>query len=324
MLFVRHAPFLALIPLLLLGACATPSPPPPAAPPPPPVVSNTFPLAPDQPAIGEVRHFAVRPEDTLLDIARDADLGYTQLVTANRGVDAWKPGVGRDIVLPELYLLPSGPRQGIVINLVQQRLFYFPAAGGTVETFPIGVGVQGKATPNGTTRVLEKLTDPVWVVPPSIRAEDKDLPATVPPGPDNPLGDRAFRLGWPGYLIHGTNKPYGIGRNVSHGCIHLYPEDMTRFFDEVAVGTPVRVIDEAVLAGWIGGTLYIAVFPDKDQAEALDTNQPVPPDVPRDLHAIVRKTAGKEAARVDWTAVDAAGRDRSGIPVPVTPPVVGS
>jgi L,D-transpeptidase ErfK/SrfK len=228
------------------------------------------------------------------------------------------------VILPAYYLLPEVPRRGIVINLVQHRLFYFPPGGNAVETFPIGVGVQGRSTPLGITRITRKEVHPVWHVPSSIRAEQPDLPGEVGPGPDNPLGDYAMALGWPSYLIHGTNQPYGVGRNVSHGCIHLYPEDMAHLFSEVAVGTPVRVIDHEVATAWIGNDLYVAVFPNKRQAEALSIRDALIPDIPPDLTKQVKKAALGHRTRVDWRAVATAGRDRTGIPLRVTVPEIAS
>jgi L,D-transpeptidase ErfK/SrfK len=296
---------------VLLGACATGKVQ-------EPVLTNRFALTSDQTEVGAVGVYVTRKDDTLLDVARRFDLGFTQLMTANPGVDPWQPGVGRRITLPGLYILPDGPRRGIVINLAQNRLYYFPPGGGTVETYPIGVGVQGRSTPIGTTRVVAKRTHPRWVVPASIRREKPELPAVVPPGPDNPLGDYAFQLGWPSYLIHGTNKPDGIGRNVSHGCIQLYPEDVQRLFGEVAVGTPVRVVNEETQTAWIKGDLYIAVYPTKEQEEQIDVDEKMAPILPARLKQRFAAAAGERAGDVDWDAVERAGTDRSGVPIRVT------
>jgi L,D-transpeptidase ErfK/SrfK len=156
------------------------------------------------------------------------------------------------------------------------------------------------------------------VPPPSIRAERPDLPLAIPPGPDDPLGDYALRLGWNNYLIHGTNKPDSVGRNVSHGCLHLYPEDIEQLFREVPVGTPVRVVAQAVEAAWIDGRLSVAVHPDRDQADAIDNNETVTPAMPQELVDRITLAAGDRADLVDWDAVRQAGLAASGIPVPVT------
>ena len=164
-----------------------------------------------------------------------------------------------------------------------------------MESCPIGAGAEAGMTPRGTTKVVGKVVKPAWYVPKSIRKEQPDLPAMVPAGPDNPLGDYAFRLGWPSYLIHGTNKPYGIGRNVSHGCIHLYPEDIEKLFGEVPIGTPVRVIDDQMRLAWVDGELYLALAPTHAQIDQISQNQPMQPSVPKDLHARVLAAAGDQA-----------------------------
>ena len=278
-----------------------------------PARAADFALASDQSAVGEVGYHTTHRQDTMLDLARSYDLGFTQLMAANRGVDAWLPGARR-ITLPDFYLLPDVPRHGIVVNLAAQRLYYFPP-GGRLETYPIGVGVEGRSTPIGTTTVISKEANPTWHPPPSIHAEDPDLPAAMPPGPDNPLGGFALHLGWRGYLIHGTNKPDGVGRNVSHGCLHLYPEDIERLFREVPVGTPVRVISQDVTAAWIGDGLYIQVHPSKSQAEEIDVTGSFAPKTPPDLAARVASAAGDRAGQIDWAAVRRAGIERTGLPV---------
>jgi L,D-transpeptidase ErfK/SrfK len=275
-------------------------------------------LATGQSAVGQVDYVVAHREDTLLDVARRHGLGFTQLMAANRGVDPWLPDDGKRIALPNFYLLPDARREGIVVNLAAQRLFYFPPGGGRVETYPIGVGVEGRSTPLGNTRIVRKEADATWYPPPSIRAEDADLPLAVHPGPDNPLGAFALYLGWRGYLIHGTNKPDGVGRNASHGCLHLYPEDIARVFQEVPVGTPVRVIDQELEVAWVDGELYVQVHPNKAQADEIDVSGHFKPAVPPDLTARVAAAAGESVHRVDWNAVWRAGIERTGLPVRVT------
>lgn len=311
--------------VLLLAACAESEQ---HAPPLPPAAEqgalvepdrapSSFKIAPGDKAIGGMATYIVRDKDTLLDVARDYDLGYTQLMTANRGMDPWVPGPGQTVTLPERYLLPDVPRKGIVVNLVQHRLYYFPDEN-TVETYPIGVGVEDHNTPLGPTRITRKEVHPVWHVPKSIRAEDPDLPANVPPGPDNPLGDYAMQMGSSSFLIHGTNKPYGVGRNVSHGCIHMYPEDIEKLYPRIKVGTPVRIIDQEVMTAWIGDDLYLAVYPNKTQAEALDVSMPVKDEMPAHLKEQVTKAAAAHKVRINWHEVEQAGRERTGIPVRIS------
>ena len=282
-----------------------------------PAAAAQFALPAGARAVGAVQTYVATASDNLLDLARRYDLGYTQLIAANPGIDPWQPGAGRAIVIPSRYLLPHGPRRGIVVNLAEQRLFYFPPGGHSVETFPIGTAVQGLDSPLGITRVVAKIPHPTWYPPASIRAARPDLPSAIPPGPDDPLGDYALALGWPGYLIHGTNKPDGIGRNVSHGCLHLYPEDVARLYREVPAGTPVRVVNQAVEAQWLGNQLFIAVHPSKDDADRLDSGEGVAPSGPPGLVARVAAVASSRPGDIDWTAVARAGRARTGIPVPV-------
>jgi len=273
-----------------------------------------FPITPSDTVVGVLQDYTAQPGDTLADIARHFDVGYTEIVAANPGVDAWSPA-GHRLVIPSLYVLPNAPRRGIVLNLGERRLYYFPARSSTVITYPIGIGAIGFNTPLSTTTVVRKEPNPVWIPPPSIREEQPDLPERIGPGPDDPLGDFALRLGWPNYLIHGTNKPDGVGRNVSHGCIHLYPEDIEALFKMVPVGMSVRAIEQGAGAAWIGIGLYVEVHPDKDQADQIDTEQPLVPANLPDLHQIVQAAAGNYADAIDWNAVDDADRDRTGLPV---------
>lgn len=285
-----------------------------------PAQADSFPLGPHQVLVGTAGTHITRAEDTLLDVARNNDLGYGQLMAVNPGIDPWLPGDGSRVTLPSLYLVPDGPRKGIVINLAEQRLYYFPPDGGTVETYPLGTGVPGWPTPLGETRIVTKEVMPSWHPPPSIREERPWLPEVIPPGPANPLGDFALRLGWSGYLLHGTNRPYGVGRNVSHGCIRLYPEDIEHLFAEVRVGTPVRVINEEIRLAWVGDDLYLLVTPTQQQRDQLAINQPMIPEVPPDLADRVVAAAGTQVHRVDWDLVRRLGVTRSGMPIRITRP----
>ncbi len=302
---MRHSPFVA---LFLLQLTASPL----AA------HAASYPLAPGQAAVGEMRSYTTVEKDKLLDLAVTYDLGYTELIAANRGIDPWSPEVGSHIVVPTLHILPTGPRSGIVVNLATQRLFYFPPGGNTVETYPIGVGVPGRVTPVGTTTIVRKGAHPSWVPTPSIRAEEPDLPAVVPPGPDNPMGDYALYLGWRGYAIHGTNRTYGIGRNLTHGCIRLYPQDIERLFREIPVGTRVTVISGEVQTAKLGGELYLSVYPTRAQIDELDVGKQPRPDPVKDLHGLVSKAAGADASRISWSIVDTVGRERTGVPTQIT------
>lgn len=245
---------------------APPAPPPITA----PVATHQFTLNPDgDNVVGELQITRVAGEDTLSDIARRFNVGYEEIVRANPGVDPWLPGVDREIVVPTQFILPNAPREGLVINLAQLRVFYFPKVKEgepqAVITHPIGIGKVGWSTPEGTTKVVSKLKNPTWYPPASVRKEHREagdpLPAKVPPGPDNPLGVHMMRLGWPSYLIHGTNKPYGVGLRSSHGCMRFYPEDIAELYEKIPVGTKVTVVNQPFVFGWSDRALYVQAFP---------------------------------------------------------------
>jgi len=279
--------------------------------------ATELPLAAGLPAAGAVGGDVVQSGDTLMDVAWRDDLGYTQLVAANRGIDPWRPAAGSRIVLPSFYLLPAAPHRGLVVNLAEERLFYYPPGGRTVETYPIGIAVEPGATPIGKTRIVAKEAQPTWYPPASIRAQRPDLPRAIPSGPDDPLGAFALFLGWPGFLVHGTNKPDSVGRRVSHGCFHLYPEDIARLYREVPIGTTADIVSEPVELQWVGTALFLEVHPSADQAEALESGGTPVPSPPADLATRVIAAAGDDAARVDWPAVTRAGLERNGIPVQI-------
>ncbi len=220
--------------------------------------------------VGRVRVVTARADDTLLDIARHYDVGYNEIVAANPGVDPWLPGAGARVVVPTEYILPARPWKGIVIDLPERRLFYFPPVTARhpiphVYTFPVGIFQPGWPDPLGTTRIVAKRRMPHWVVPADIRAQaaaaGDPLPRVVPPGPQNPMGELALETGFPEIYIHGTSRPWGVGRRPSHGCFHLYPEDAVTLFRAVAVGTPVRIVDRPYRIGQRSGLrLYLERF----------------------------------------------------------------
>jgi L,D-transpeptidase ErfK/SrfK len=230
-----------------------------------PLDPNTFVLESlDQTVIGEPQVVFATDSDTLSDLARAYGLGYDEIIAANPDVDPWLPGAGTPILLPTQYVLPNVEHRGVVLNIATRRLFYFPAAPEgepqQVRTYPIGIGRVGWETPLGETTVVSKARDPHWWVPASVRREHAEmgnpLPQVVPPGPDNPLGHRVLKLDMPGYLIHGTNMPYGVGMRVSHGCVRLYPENIEVLYELVAVGEVVTIVNEPYQFGGRDGTLY--------------------------------------------------------------------
>ncbi len=286
-----------------------------------PAPSDRFVLPADgADVIGDVQVTVARHKDTLHDIARRYDLGYQEIVAANPGVDPWLPGQGTQVVLPTQFVLPQGKRGGLILNLASMRLYYFPKpANGeapVVITHPIGIGRDGWQTPEGLSHVTQKVVRPSWTVPASVLREyaekGEPLEPIVPPGPDNPLGSHAMRLSIPGYLIHGTNKSYGVGMRISHGCVRLYPEDIVRLFPEVPLGTRVRIINEPYVAGWRDGRLY------------LDAHKPLLEEAARSgrklvaLEQALAVKAAYENVTIDWSRARTVANDARGIPVPIS------
>ncbi len=224
----------------------------------------------DHDVIGAVYTYTVKENESLIEIARKFSLGYNEIVEANPTLDPFVPDKGADALIPAMWVLPSVKKHdGIVINLSEMRLYLFSAGGrkASVRTFPIGIGSEGNGTPLGNFKVIEKILKPHWHPPDSIRKERPELPEVVPPGPDNPLGSHALRLSMNTILIHGTNKPWGIGRRVSHGCIRLYPEDIPKFFRLTPNGTIVYIVRQPVKVGVADKTVYIEVHRDSDMKE---------------------------------------------------------
>lgn len=274
--------------------------------------------------IGRIESYSLGAEETLLDAAVGNGLGYVEMIIANPGVNAWVPDPAVPVILPSAHILPDAPREGIVINLADQRLYHF-LGDGRVDTMPIGAGAMATSTPEGTTRVVRKKVRPTWYPPQSIRAEDPELPAAVAPGPDNPLGEYALYLGWASYLIHGTNRQYSIGRPLTHGCIRLYDADIERLHATVPVGTQVRVVDQPVKVGWHGGRLYLEVHPTQEQAAAIEAGEEAPRVTHTDMamrivdavRRHVASDAGAADTMVDWRLVDRIAAEHRGVPVAI-------
>lgn len=231
-----------------------------------------FPLPESGSVIGENYTVTVQEGDTLVDLARTHNVGYEEIRMANPDVSLWAPFVGTEVTIPNRHILPDAEREGIVINLSEMRLYYYSAPG-VVESYPISVGRDGFSTPVGVTRTTVKVKDPAWSPPRSMRAEaaarGEPAPSVVPPGPDNPLGRHAILLGIPSYLIHGTNRPDGVGMRVSRGCIRMFPEDIESLYERVPSGTRVNIIDQPFKAGWSDdGVLYAQSFPPLEENEA--------------------------------------------------------
>jgi L,D-transpeptidase ErfK/SrfK len=275
--------------------------------------AEEFVVSPETDIVGEVRIVEARYEDTFVDLARTYNVGFEALRSANPNVDAWLPGVGTRIVIPSQFVLPRAERKGIVINLPELRLYYFPDDGsGRVITHPISIGRMDWKTPIGRTTVVGKTLNPSWYPPQSIRDEhaaaNDPLPAVVPPGPDNPLGKHALRLGIPGYLIHGTNKPSGVGMRVTHGCIRMFPEDIQAMFEMVPRGTPVRIVNQPYKLGWGEQGLYLeAHAPLGEEREDETWNA-------TELTRLFVAATEERQAQMSWELAERIMRDGRGVP----------
>ena len=259
---------------------------------------------PDDLVVGEDQTIVTVYEDTLYDLARKYSLDSEELIRVNPGVDPWLPGAGRTLVIPGRHILPPGPREGIVVNLPEHRLYYYtkPKRDGSREviTYPVSIGKMDWRTPLGLTRVIQKEKDPTWRPTESVRKEHAaagdPLPAQVPPGPNNPLGQYAMRLavGDGTYLIHGTNNPLAVGMPVTHGCIRMFPDDVAALFPLVPVDTPVRLINEPLKVVWINGELLLEAHPPVDaQGQSFE------PDLD-DFSRILQAKVGDSTVAINW------------------------
>jgi L,D-transpeptidase ErfK/SrfK len=261
--------------------------------------------------VGEPVAMKVTYDDRFSTLAIKYDLGFEEMRHANPDVDPWIPGEGARVVLPTQFMLPPGPRSGIVINLPEYRLYYYPKDSGTVMTFPIGIGRAGFQTPAATTKIVAKITNPSWYPTKAHRVEHAEmgdiLPTVVPPGPDNPLGKLAMQLTLPGYFLHGTNKPAGVGQRVSHGCVRLYPDDIESLAEAAPVGTVVRIINAPLKVTWHGGVLW------------MESNPPLEgePDMAKMTQIINAATNGKQV-KIDWTRAEEMARTSTGMPGPIS------
>ena len=260
-------------------------------------------LSAEQQLVGSVRSIHARYEDTLADLADTHGFGFNEIQAANPEVDAWLPGEDTPIRLPGQHILPDAPRSGIVINLPEYRMYFFPEGQDRVSTWPVGIGREGWSSPIGQTRVLRKEANPSWYPPQSIRdehaAQGDILPAVVPPGPDNPMGPFKMNLAMSGYVIHGTNKSFGIGMRVSHGCFRMNNQDVTELFPQVPVATPVTIINQPYKLGVMDGKLYLQVHAPLDEhglPSALDKQVAIQ-QLLRERSALV------DGFRLDWQMI---------------------
>ena len=272
----------------------------------------------DKDYVGKTEIYKAKYEDTLVHLARAHNLGFVEMRAANPTLDPWIPGEGARVVLPKQSLLPDAPRSGIVINLPEMKLYLFGKPGTAPIVYPISPGREGLYTPIGTTTVVSKKENPTWTPTPRMVKEDPTLKPFYPPGPDNPLGTHALYLGFPDIRIHGTNKPYAIGRLASSGCIRMYPESIKDIYPRVPVGTKVTVVDQPVKVGWIDNKMYVEVSPTQEQSSKVESEGVFKSYeiTANDIKRITAK-AGQHADLIDWEAVRNAVREHRGYPIAV-------
>jgi len=281
---------------------------------------------------GKIRTIKVSSKDTLLDIARQYDIGQAEILIANPNVDRWLPNDDDEVILPTRYILPDVDRKGLVVNLAEMRVYYFPepknATKPTVITHPVGIGRMDWITPLGMSKITDKKKDPTWIPPKSLQMDriangEQPYPSIVPPGPTNPLGKHAMRLGIEGgsYLIHGTIKPFGVGMRVSAGCIRMYPEDIEALFEKIPVGTQVRIINEPIKLGWLLDSLFIELHPPLEEDQGKYQNYDL--RVTNFIHNFLSSSRnGKIGNIIDQEALKKAILEKSGIPVLISSPAL--
>ncbi|MCQ4270122.1 L,D-transpeptidase family protein [Pseudomonas kuykendallii] len=277
---------------------------------------------PGEDVVGQIQVVTAKYEDTFADVGEANDLGYLEMVAANPGVDPWLPGAGTEIILPTRFILPPGPREGIVINLAEYRMYYYPKGENVVHTYPLGIGREGWGSPITLTKVTAKTANPAWYPPASIRAEHAaegdPLPAVVPPGPDNPLGPFKFSLSLPGYLIHGSNKKFGIGMRVSHGCFRMLNQNVLELAKMAPVGTPVRIINEPYKFGVSGGKIYLEAhqpLDDHGDPSHVDKHTAV-------INTLLQRQDIAANQQMDWEIVREVVAAEDGLPIEVADSVM--
>jgi L,D-transpeptidase ErfK/SrfK len=275
-----------------------------------PVSADGYPYGDSNTVIGELKDYKVNGDESLIEIARKSGLGYNEIVDSNPKLDPFLPGKKALVSVPSIWILPDAPSyDGIVINLTEMRMYYFFKQNGAslVSTFPIGIGDEGNDTPVGNFKIIEKIIRPSWHVPESIKKERPELPAVVPPGPENPLGSHAMRLSLSSYMIHGTNRPWAVGRKVTHGCIRLYPEDIPKLFHMVNNGAKVTIVRQHVKVGTKENRVYVEVHKDENGKNVNYFNEAV--------KLLIKKNLLKS---INTEKLYRAAMDRTGIPVDIS------
>lgn len=275
-----------------------------------------FPLPPEGvDVVGKTQVITVPKGTDITELGQQYSIGYLEFLESNPHADLKNLWAGQKLVVPTRFILPPVPRRGIVINLAELRLYYYPKHAQVVYTFPIGIGRQHTPTPLIKTKIIEKRKDPIWFPTEDTHAEAKELgimlPKKILPGPQNPLGKYAIRLGLNTYLIHGTNRPDGVGMRSSGGCIRMYPDDVEQLYKLVSIGTPVNIIDNPFKIGWKNNVLYLETHVPVDfkHDKAKDRLQP--------LVEVLKDTIEKLHAKIDWQRAAQVADDQDGIPTPI-------
>jgi len=270
-----------------------------------------------QTVIGSPRTYTVKPKDTLLDLARSFDLGYNEIAGAYPDIDPWLPHPGDELSIPTFWVLPKSGYEGVVVNIPEMRLYYFPPLSEKLSTrlvitLPVGLGREDWPTPKAKFKIRGKTPNPVWVIPESIKKEriqDKGWTEDMIPAgsPDNPMGKYRIDLTLPLYAIHDTNNPWAVGRLVTHGCIRLYPEDIAQFFDVIRIGSPGEFVYQPVKIGMLYSRVYVEVHEDIYK---------LVPDLWNEAQKVVRESGWGDM--VDQTLLTKALMEKSGVPTDVT------
>jgi L,D-transpeptidase ErfK/SrfK len=270
-----------------------------------------------QTVIGSPRTYVVKPKDTLLDLARSFDLGYNEIAGAYPDIDPWLPHPGDELSIPTFWVLPKSGYEGVVVNIPEMRLYYFPPLSEKLSTrlvitLPVGLGREDWPTPRAKFKIRGKTPNPVWVIPESIKKEriqDKGWTEDMIPAgsPDNPMGKYRIDLTLPLYAIHDTNNPWAVGRLVTHGCIRLYPEDIAQFFDVIRIGSPGEFVYQPVKIGMLYSRVYVEVHEDIYK---------LVPDLWDEAQKVVRESGWGDM--VDQILLTKALMEKSGVPTDVT------
>lgn len=267
--------------------------------------------------IGNETIYTAGRVEILSDIAIRTGVGFVELRAVNPAIDPWEVRPGTRLLIPDRHILPRNLKPGFTVNIGDMRIYYSNAAGTDIRSWPVGIGREGRRTPTGELRITELRENPTWRPTPEMRALDPDLPAAVPPGPGNPLGQYAIRIGWDGYVIHGTNKQAGVGRRVSSGCLRLYDADIREVFELAKVGTPVAIVDERLKAGFDGNALYLEAHPSGEEADQIEVTGEFTPaslDTTEIAREVVTRARERGLSRIDWATLRRVAKERRGIP----------